>query len=283
MSMVAKILIVLNLILAVAVMGAAGAYLQSAENYKKMYLAQKEQAENDEKAANEKIANLQTQRDDANRGKAAALQAQQGAEATAETMRTNNALLEKKLNDYNASNQSLAAKLSDLEKGVGEARGQNEKLVAEKNQADTDRRTAIDAKNAAETEQKRLQASLDAATASLDDKTKESVALAERLEQANTHLVMYRDKFGTIGAVQKPVDAMVLAADTASDIYLISVGSGNVNVGDVLTVSRGDQFVAQVVVDRVFTDKSSVVVQRIGGKPMKKADIRQGDKVGTVF
>ena len=39
----------------------------------------------------------------------------------------------------------------------------------------------------------------------------------------------------------------------------------------------------EVPVDKVFEDKASVTVKKVNGKPFKKADIRQGDKVANVF
>jgi hypothetical protein len=36
-------------------------------------------------------------------------------------------------------------------------------------------------------------------------------------------------------------------------------------------------------VDQVFDNKASVVVKKLAGKPMKKGDIKTGDKVATVF
>jgi Ca-activated chloride channel family protein len=57
-----------------------------------------------------------------------------------------------------------------------------------------------------------------------------------------------------------------------------------VKLGDEFTVYRGDQFVAVVVVDRLFGDKAAVTVKREGGRLLKKdgMDIRQGDEVATV-
>jgi len=76
------------------------------------------------------------------------------------------------------------------------------------------------------------------------------------------------------------VKGQILAADSAMDIYLVSVGrKEDVRVGDELTVYRGDTFVAVVVVDHVFEDKASVVVKKVSGKAMKKSDIKAGDKV----
>ena len=287
MSMVAKILIVLNLVLAVAVMGAAGAYLNSAENWKRQYNESKASMEKEIAELRDRNSKTQSSLDEANRKAASAITAKDTAEVAAKQAADQNAVLQKKLDDLIQANQSGTATLTNLETGLKQAREQNEKLLAEKNTADNERRAAMDAKNAAETEQKRLANELGNATAMLEAAEKSKVELAERNEALNTENALWRQKYpGGIGVPSTPVKGMVLAADSKQDIYLISVGEkDSVRVGDELTVYRGDQFVAVVVVDKVFPDKASVITKREGGKALKKdgMDIRQGDKVATVY
>jgi predicted nucleic acid-binding Zn-ribbon protein len=284
MSMVAKILIVLNLILAVAVMGAAGAYLQSAENWKKSYGDQKSKYDQDTKELNDRISKTQGSLDEANRAKAAAEQKRAEFEAQNRTLTENNTLLLKKIDDLVGSYQGISAELKDLKGNLEAARQANDKLQGERKAAEEAQRGALDAQNKAETEQKRLTDQVSNLTASLDGATKDKVNLADQLEASNTHLEMYKAKYGPIGLVAAPVKGQVLAADPAMDIYLISIGEKDqLKVADELTVFRGDQFIAVVVVDKVFADKASVVVKKVNGKPFKKGDIKQGDKVANVL
>jgi predicted RNase H-like nuclease (RuvC/YqgF family) len=284
MSMVAKILIVLNLILAVAVMGAAGAYLQSAENWKQMHEKDTGELKSDIKAKTELISKQQGVLDEANRKTTAAETARSAAEAANRTLSENNTILQKKMDDYNATLTGLEAKLRDLSQNLDSARQSNEKLASEKKQADDERRGALEAKNAAETEQKRLEAQVADLTAQLDGSNVSKNDLKDKLEAANTALTMYKTKFGPLSLVSVPVKGMILAANAEMDIYLISVGEqSGVRVADELTVFRGDQFIAQVVVDKVYADKASVYIKKMNGKPLKKGDIRQGDSVATVY
>ncbi len=284
MSMVAKILIVLNLILAVAVMGAAGAYLQSAENWKKQHDDNEARFKGEIATLNDRITKSEAARDEAARGKAAAVTAQAQAEAANRTLSEASALLSKQLSDLTGSFAGIDAKMKDLEANLGAARTANEKLTGEKAQAEADKRAALDAQAKAETEQKRLTDENANLTAMLDATQKDKVALADSLEAANTHLHMYKTRYGDLNMVSAPVKGQILAADSAMDIYLISVGSKDgVKVADELTVFRGDSFVAVVVVDQVFNDKASVIVKKLNGKPMKKADIKTGDKVATAL
>jgi hypothetical protein len=278
---------VLNLVLAVAVMGAAGAYLNSAENWKKQYNDSKQTLEKEIAELRDRNSKTQSNLDEANRKAAAAITAKDTAEVAAKQAADQNAVLQKKLDDLVVSSGATAATIATLEGGLRQAREQNEKLLGEKNTADGERRAALEAKNNAETEQKRLQNELDNATAMLESAAKAKAELAERNEALNTENNMWREKYpGGITPASAPVKGMVLAADSKSDIYLVSVGEKDqVRVGDELTVYRGDQFVAVVVVDKVFPDKASVITKREGGKPLKKdgMDIRQGDKVATVY
>lgn len=284
MSMVAKILIVLNLILAVAVMGAAGAYLQSAENWKKSHEDAEVKYKGEIATLNDRLNKTQVSLDEAGRAKATALQLQAAAEASNRTLSEASALLSKQVNDLAGSYEGINAKMKDLQGNLDAARTANEKLQGEKKQAEGDMRAALDAQAKAETEQKRLTAENANLSGMLDATQKDKVALADNLEAANTHLHMYQVKFGNVAGETTPVKGQILAADSAMDIYLISVGEKDgVKVADELTVFRGDAFVAVVVVDQVFKDKASVIVKKLNGKPMKKADIKTGDMVATAL
>lgn len=282
--MVAKILIVLNLILAVAVMGAAGAYLQSAENWKKSHEEAEVKNKIERDTLNERLTKTQVSLDDAGRAKATALQMQAAAEASNRTLTENSALLSKQLSDQAGSLAGIDAKMKDLQGNLDAARTANEKLTGEKTQAEADKRAALDAQAKAETEQKRLNAENANLSSMLDATQKDKAALADSLEAANTHLHMYQAKYGSISGETVSVKGQILAADSAMDIYLISVGTKDgVKLADELTVFRGDAFVAVVVVDQVFENKAAVIVKKVNGKPMKKSDIKTGDKVATAL
>ncbi len=286
MSMVAKILIFVNLALAVAVMGAAGAYLQSAENWRDQF----NKKDSDTKATildlQGNLKQTQGNLDEANRKAAAATAAQAASEATVRTLQTNQDLLQKSQTAMQTSLSGLEARIGDLQQNLAAARAANDNLQKEKAQADDEKRAALEAKAAAETEQKRLENAVANLTGQLDAADKNKAALAEDLEKTSTSLAIYKEKYPPIGVQAAPVKGMVLAAEPKTGIYLISVGSKNgLKVADELTISNENGFVASVVVDKVFDDKASVMVKRIGGKALKKdgTEIRQGDKVGNSY
>ncbi len=284
MSMVAKILIVLNLILAVMVMGAAGAYLQSAEDWRAKYTTRNEQAETDQKELQGRFQQTQSSLEEANRKTAASAQALSAEQSANKVLADNNALNQKKLDDYNASLQSLQERVKDLSGNLSSAQERIATLESEKKTAEDEKRAALSAKAAAETEQKRLTNENENLSSMLDASQKNGVSLAEQLESSNTALAILREKYPDAGGLSAPVKGVVLAADAKMDIYLISVGSKDgVKTADELTIYRNDQFVAVVVVDKVYEDKASVMVKRMDGKAFKKMDIQQGDKVATIY
>ena len=284
MSMVAKILIVLNLILAVMVMGAAGAYLQSAEDWRAKYTTRNEQAETDQKELQGRFQQTQSSLEEANRKTAASAQALSAEQSANKVLADNNALNQKKLDAYTASLQSLQERVKDLSGNLSSAQERIATLESEKKTAEDEKRAALSAKAAAETEQKRLTNENENLSSMLDASQKNGVSLAEQLESSNTALAILREKYPDAGGLSAPVKGVVLAADAKMDIYLISVGSKDgVKTADELTIYRNDQFVAVVVVDKVYEDKASVMVKRMDGKAFKKMDIQQGDKVATIY
>ena len=133
--MVAKILIVLNLILAVMVMGAAGAYLQSAEDWRGQYTQKSEELNGEIKEISSRLQQTQSSLDEANRKAASAATALSAAEGANRTLQENNNLNQKKLDDYNATLQGLEARVKDLSANLEAAGQRNETLQAEKKAA----------------------------------------------------------------------------------------------------------------------------------------------------
>lgn len=284
MSMVAKILILVNLILAVMVMGAAGAYLQSAENWKKMDTDN--QAKNKAVIAelSDNLQKTQASRDESNRKAAAAESARAAAEGQSRTLGENNAMLQKQMASHGSTLADLAARLKDLDANLTAANQTNTTLQNEKKQAEDEKRSALEAKNAAETEQKRLSNEIANLTAGLDASQKQMAATSESLESVTATLAIYKSMYPSPGATAAPVKGVVLGA--RDNVYLISIGSKDgLKTADKLTIFRGDKFIANVVVDKVMEDKASVVVDRIGDSPSmaKGMQIQQGDKVATIY
>ncbi|MHC4922932.1 MAG: hypothetical protein ACYTG4_02500 [Planctomycetota bacterium] len=282
--MVAKILVVLNLFLAVFVLGAAGAYVNSAENWKAQHASVKETLSQDKEELQSNLDRERASREEAQAAKEEALRKAAEYKTAADTASASNELLQRKLADLAGTLETNTQKLTDLEANLRSAREANTALQSEKDAADGARRDALSAKNAAETEQKRLEGEVANLTSMLDASNTNLHQTSEDLEATATTLAMYKEKFGGLGLVAAPVKGKVLAADSSMDLYLLSVGEKDgVKLADELTVYRNGQFVAVVVVDKVMADKCSASVKVMAGKSFKKMDVQQGDEVATVL
>jgi hypothetical protein len=284
MSMVAKILVVLNLILAVAFMGAAGAYVNSAENHKKTLDDRTIAWEANRKELDESLRKSVAALDAANSARAAAEQQAAASEASMKAQEANHNLLKSQLDKYNATLASLTSAQENIKSTLDAANARNESLQRDKDAAEGARREALDAKNAAETEQSRLQAEIANLSSMVDGLKVQVTSMNEALDSTSTELAMYKEKYAPPTAMGAPVKGIILAADNKMDIYLVSVGSKDqVKVNDTMTVYRNGSFIAEVVVDQVFEDKAAVYVKKLGGSPLKKGDIKQGDQVSNIL
>ena len=91
-----------------------------------------------------------------------------------------------------------------------------------------------------------------------------------------------RDPIGC-GAPRNRVEGTILAVDDEVGIFLISPGEKHgVRAGDEFTVSRGDSFVAMVIADLAFPEKSSARVKWSDGVLHQLRDIRVGDRIASV-
>src|SRR5262245_59390132 len=83
-----------------------------------------------------------------------------------------------------------------------------------------------------------------------------------------------------------PLRGVVLGADSEQGTFVLSVGrKEGVRPGDEVTVFRGDQFVAVVMVERVSEVDCTASIRKEDGRPLLKAgmQILQGDRVVTIF
>lgn len=280
MSLFAKIMVLVNLILAVMFLSAAGTFLGATNDYKtkleqavadaardkQALTAQKDQAQSDADSANERLGEVERE----NAGLSSALN----------TLQTSNAQL-------NDTVQSLQENLSTLTTAQADLQGQNEsqandisRLQGEVAAAKADASAARDEQETLRGELATTQQALADAEDQLASQEAANTALSERLDSANTTVALYRNQFGALGDVvaMKPVDGVVQAVDAEMDIVVVSVGSKDgVKVGYEFTVYRGDDYVSKIVIDKVYDNYAAGST-----KPnMGKKAIQAGDKVST--
>ena len=95
-----------------------------------------------------------------------------------------------------------------------------------------------------------------------------------------TTIAMYKKEYGELsgGPMMKPLNAVVQAVDNANDIYILSVGSADeVEEGWEFTVYRDGEYIATVVVDKVFKNHASAHTK----SGLKRKDAQAGDSAST--
>jgi septal ring factor EnvC (AmiA/AmiB activator) len=278
--MFAKIMVIVNFILAVMFLAAAGTLLGAAEDYKGKYKAldedtkgkmaaleaQVQQADNKAKENQQRFndadkalktaeGQLKQLQDSNNQLNQAAAQMR----ASLDTMAKAQGDLNSRLTDYSKANDTLRNDLATSESGRKESEAKSKAQADEIARLTQDKDTAERALAASETASK---------------------ALTDSLDAANTQLKRYRDEKGALtGAlVMQDVDGFVQAVNNQVDVCIISVGSKDkVEVGYEFFVYRGNQYVSTIVIDKVFPNHASGTT-----KPgSKKMDIQAGDEVST--
>ncbi|MHC4471959.1 MAG: hypothetical protein ACYS99_13455 [Planctomycetota bacterium] len=282
MSVVAKILVVLNLVLAIAFLGASATFLGVKETWKVRY--EKDVAERDAE-----IATLTEQRDglskkyndqrDLTAQKDTELQTERSAREAKEAEYTK---VDEGFNRLKASYESLAETNKKLEATIARLTQEKDALTTQKDDAVADMQKAKGEMNTAVTEQHRLQAQIDEKDKQIGELEKRINGMADEIEQKDLLIAAYRDKFGEVPDWIKmpPITAKVTNVSPDYNIVMLSVGSDDhVKVGFEFTIFRGDEYVGKVVVNKVEKDYCAGYSK----KEVEKAAIQPGDDAKTRF
>jgi len=282
MSVIAKILIVLNLVLAVVFLGASATFLGQQESWKKKH-------DDLKTATTAEIADITAQRDGAQRtardqeNLASTKQARiTELEGTLEAKEADYTQITERYNTLLGQYERLSQTYKDAVALNDSLTQKNNALVNEKDAALTAKREAIAAQNAAETEQKRLEGELESMQGQLAELAKRMTALSDEHESQTVLLEAYVEKFGSLADVMNPptIKARVTAVDNDLNIVMLSVGRDDqVKVGFAFTVYRGDEYIGKVIIDKVEADYAS----GYSVKELEQGAIQVGDDATTRF
>lgn len=280
MSTFAKIMVVVNFVLAIAFLAAAGTLHGAAESWKGKHDVVLEQKNTQISALESQIKARVAEVDQA-RAEARSLEARAvGAESNQKTLADSNANLMRELEQKNAQLASLTAanttaadalkvqtdRNTQISNDLANTKADLEKLRGEK--------STVDETLARET-QRADTAEKDLAAAQATNK-----AVTEQLDAANTLNTAYNKTFGPLPnvAVTNAVKGVVQAASAKDDVYVISVGQKDgVKPGYEFVVSRGDKYVSTIVIDSVFPNHAAGHTKT----GMRKMDVQAGDSVAT--
>ena len=279
MNTVAKILIVVNLVLAGAFLASAGNFLGQMDHWKNKYDVEtadlQDQIDQKQIVIDQKIkenANLITQSNE--------MQGQlDAAKKEASEVRAQNDLLKEAHNQASTQLTQATAALEKAQDTIQSNRALIDALQGERAKNSEALRVAQDAKeaavrNLAEKEQQfeNLMAQKQALEAQLED-TKNQLRSAQLTAET---AVSKAGGSGDVPMDQPAHDGQILAVDTAANVAIISLGAEDgVRPGFRYTVSRGSQYIGMVEITDVQAKQSA----GRSIKSLQKVDIQRGDRV----
>jgi hypothetical protein len=278
MSTIAKVFVVLNLVLAVAFLGAAATFLGYVDSFRTKLTVEETAHANTRKEKDARIASLETE--------IASLKGQvttaQGARDTAQTkeqeVRAGYEQLKTQYDALSAAHQRATASLTVAQDTI-------RALSALKDQLQQDAMTKSEALRAAEDERAAAVKAMNQAQLDLDNTRAQMRELEQKLsacEEARARLQFAYEaaaRGGGTGGPGEPQPAQtgkVLAADPRTNIVVISLGSEDgVKAGYRYVVSRGSAYVGTIEVTSTEAKQSAARSIR----DLQKSEVRAGDDV----
>jgi len=280
MSTVAKVFVVLNLLLAVAVLGAAAAFLGHSDNWKARHDTLKQMSTATETKLNADIADQKRANTDLTVQVAAANTAKDKAIAAEQAITEAYGQLKKGYDESNASYLTATRSLLTSSNTIAEMRKLIDELWKERDALKDKLSQANDAMTAAIQGENKANNALEAATTQLND-TLAKLATTEGELQRKTFqlesIIRANPGFGN-GTEQPSQTGKVLLSDNQANIVVISLGSEDgVKNGFRYTVSRGASFVATIEITNVMAKSAAGRV--LNG--MSKSPVQPGDDLMT--
>ncbi len=278
MSTVAKILVVLNLILAAAFVGSAASYLGHQDHWKQQYDDREAQllAEIDDKnkaltETKDQLAQAKQAHRDANDKLTASEAENRKMTAENQHLREHNDQQSAQLTRATAALEAMTQSLDSNRTLIDQLQSENKKLHEANVAVQQDRDAAVEQGN-------RLEMQLNNETETRKSVEGRLAQLNADLERANFELAAWRNRYpgGVVGAEQPAQNGQINAANNSANVYVISLGAEDgVKAGFQYVVSRGGEYVATIQINDVQAKQSAGFAL----KGYSKGEIRQGDRI----
>jgi hypothetical protein len=280
MSTVAKILVVLNLVLAAAFLASAAAFLGHQDHWSAKHASLTKDLE---RVTQEKDARIKEQGDQIGRLTRQASEAdaaRTSAEATAQALRAENTLVVEAHKNATANLASATRSLEAAQETIQANQGLISTLQEARQKLTEQVQTANDAKDAAVRQANQTEVAKENLQREKDALTAELTQIRQELQSARfENEAIRRSSTGAEGVpTEQPptISGRVMAADNAANVVVISLGEEDkVRAGFRYIVARGDQYVATVEVTKVEAKKSAARSL----KDLEKSPPRVGDTV----
>jgi hypothetical protein len=282
MSVVAKILVVVNLCLAVAFLAASATFLGARTHWKKLH-------EDDtaawalEKAELEGTVTEKTnQLSEEARLREKAIDEKKEAERLLKAKESIWADLATAHQALNAAHVSLTSKLATAETEMAAKDKRIADLQGERDTALNAKEEAVTRENVAVADKERLGDEILTLKQMGAESAKKIVAQGEEVANLKLKLKAYEEQIGKLPEIlaAPPIDGRVTGVSADYNLVMLSVGRDDlVKEGYEFTIYRGGEYVAKIVVDRVEKDHCTGYAK----KGVQRAPIREGDQATTRF
>jgi hypothetical protein len=277
MSTAAKVLVVLNLVLAVAFLASAGTYLGYQDHWRGRFTTETASLRNEISVRDEQLEASRSQVQSLTGQITSALAGKAAAEQQAQAARTQNEMLWGQNNTQAAALRTATETIEAMKTTIENTRTLVTTLQNERQQLAEALRAANDAKDARVRQ-------LNALQVQYENLMREKEALEGRLSDTQQSLERVRFEVESLrsGAdvptAQPGHQGRVLAADNDMGIVIISLGSEDgVRTGFVYRVQRGNRFIGRIEITDVQARKASGRVDRT----LSTGPIQTGDVVMT--
>ena len=259
MSTVAKVLVVLNVVLAAAFLGTAANYLGNQDTWRVKDENNRKQAAAAIAAKQAEVDELNTTRSNLSRQLNEANEQRNTAQTEASRLNTHNEQLKEAYSKL-AENHGIAQRAMDRMTNTIKA---NRELITSLQEEVTRQRGVI---SSVQENRDQLQQILNAKELALGrsetgnkENERKLASLQEELRKANFELEFFNARFPGVSAKSQPShNGQILAADSINNVYVISLGAEDgVKPGYTYTVSRGNTYVAEIQIENVQSKKAS--------------------------
>lgn len=268
MSTISKVFTVVNIVLALFLLGSVTAILSNAENYKQNWTEEM-------KARQDDVDKLQNLLADAT-GEAGALRSDLGLrnqekmdlEAKLAAKTEEASVLSQRTESLGADVGKIQNTLNDLQNTVDAFRSQNEQLMKDSDQYKQDKADAELAQRQAEEDRTRLEGDIARLEGTMGEQERQLTSLSEERDGLRADLAalvaLGVDVNGLIGNRVDPIDGVV--SKVGPGFVVLSVGENDgVHLGYPFEITRGGDYIGRVIVDQLYPDNCVARVHMTNG------------------
>ena len=280
MSLLAKVFVILNLVLAVCFFATSATLFKTRNDWKLAYLSYKDLTAQKVEELDEKIGRMTGQIDELDKRNVTYKGDNDRLASDNKSLREQIAAKDAEIVQVEEDRKEQTILAQNLAKSLEGQEQTNQQLQTTLETAKNDLDAALSRLQTANETRDRALLDLSKNNEDLHSTRVELANLSEEAEtlRAQVEYIRLKDSTLLVEQLAPPIDALVSAVDNEQQLVVLSVGDDQkVQRGYEFTVARGNQFIGKVQVIRVYADLSGarVVYTKEGEQ------IRRGDQVFT--